>query len=77
MILKKKDMLDITKIDKKEILTYDQSFILYLYYMSKKVTKEFLKINLLIIKHFRGLIFRDGIYYQNLHQKNFVVLKSL
>ena len=54
--LKEKDMLDIEKIEKKESITCDQSFILYLYYISKIITKDFCVINLMVIKHFRDLI---------------------
>ena len=54
--LKEKDMLDIDKIEKKESITCDQSFILYLYYISKIITKDFCVINLMVIKHFRDLI---------------------
>jgi len=54
--LAEKDILDIEKIEKKESITCDQSFILYLYYISKIVTKDFCEINLIVIKHFRDLI---------------------
>ena len=54
--LREKDMLDIDKIEKKELITSDQSFILYLYYISKIVTKDFCVINLMVLKHFRDLI---------------------
>ena len=54
--LAKKDILDIDKIEKKDSITCDQSFILYLYYISKIVTKDFCMINLMVIKHFRDLI---------------------
>ena len=54
--LTKKDILDIDKIEKKDSITCDQSFILYLYYISKIVTKDFCMINLMVIKHFRDLI---------------------
>ena len=54
--LREKDMLDIDKIEKKELITSDQSFILYLYYISKIVTKDFCVINLIVLKHFRDLI---------------------
>ena len=52
----KKNILDIEKIEKKEEINCDQSFILFLYYISKKVNKDFCKINLIILKHFRDLI---------------------
>ena len=54
--LASKDILDIDKIEKKDSITCDQSFILYLYYISKIVTKDFCMINLMVIKHFRDLI---------------------
>ena len=54
--LSNKKILDIDKIEKKESITCDQSFIMYLYYISKIVTKEFCMINLMVIKHFRDLI---------------------
>ena len=54
--MENKNILDIEKIDKKDIITCDQSFILYLYYISKKINKDFCKINLIILKHFRDLI---------------------
>ena len=54
--LAKNNNLDIDKIEKKELITCDQSFILYLCYISKKVTKDFCQINLIVIKHFRDLI---------------------
>ena len=52
----KKGLLDIDKIYKKENITCDQSFIFYLYYISKKINKEFCKINLMVIKYFRDFI---------------------
>ena len=54
--LAKKENLDIEKIDKKENITCDQAFIMYLYYISKIINKEFCLINLIVIKHFRDLI---------------------
>ena len=54
--LAKKGNLDIGKIEKKESITCDQSFIYYLYYISKIVTQDFCVINLMIIKHFRDLV---------------------
>ena len=52
----KKGLLDIDKIYKKENITCDQSFIFYLYFISKKINKEFCKINLMVIKYFRDFI---------------------
>ena len=54
--LAKKENLDIDKIDKKELITCDQSFILYLYYISKIVNRDFCLINLIVLKHFRDLV---------------------
>ena len=54
--LAKKDNLDLDKIEKKESITCDQAFILFLCYMSKIITKDFCIINLMGIKHFRDLI---------------------
>ena len=54
--LMKINLTDIDKIEKKETITCDQSFILYLFYISKFVKKEFCKINLMVLKHFRDLI---------------------
>ena len=54
--LAKKDNLDIEKIEKKETITCDQAFILYLYYISKIVNKDFCLINLIVLKHFRDLV---------------------
>ena len=47
---------EIEKIEKKEKITCDQAFIYYLFYISKFVKKEFCKINLMVLKHFRDLI---------------------
>ena len=54
--LTNKGIKDIDKIEKKEMITCDQAFILYLFYISKYVKKEFCSINLLVLKHFRDLI---------------------
>ena len=54
--LAKKDNLDIEKIEKKETITCDQAFILYLFYISKIVNKDFCLINLIVLKHFRDLV---------------------
>ena len=51
-----KGMKDIEKIEKKELITCDQAFILYLFYISKFIKKEFCQINLMVLKHFRDLI---------------------
>ena len=51
-----KGIKDIEKIEKKELITCDQAFILYLFYISKLVKREFCKINLMVLKHFRDLI---------------------
>ena len=51
-----KGIEDIEKIEKKELITCDQAFILYLFYISKFIKKEFCKINLMVLKHFRDLI---------------------
>ena len=54
--LTNKGIKDIEKIEKKEIITCDQAFILYLFYISKYIKKEFCSINLMVLKHFRDLI---------------------
>ena len=51
-----KGLKDVDKIEKKETLTCDQAFILYLFYISKFVKKDFCKLNLMVLKHFRDLI---------------------
>ena len=51
-----KGIENIDKIEKKESTTCDQAFILYLFYISKLIKKEFCKINLMVLKHFRDLI---------------------
>ena len=51
-----KSIKDIEKIEKKELITCDQAFILYLNYISKFIKKEFCQINLMVLKHFRDLI---------------------
>ena len=43
--LAKKENLDIEKIDKKENITCDQAFIMYLYYISKIINKSLWRIN--------------------------------
>ena len=58
--LVKKGNLDIDKIEKKELITCDQAFIYYLYYISKIVSQDFCLINLIIIKHFRDLVNKLG-----------------
>ena len=52
----KKGIKDVEKIEKKELITCDQAFILYLFYISKFIKKEFCQINLMVLKHFRDLI---------------------
>jgi len=47
---------EVEKIEKKESIVCDQAFILYLFYISKFVKKEFCKIQLMVLKHFRDLI---------------------
>ena len=51
-----KGIKNVDKIEKKESITCDQAFILYLFYISKLIKKEFCKINLMVLKHFRDLI---------------------
>ena len=51
-----KGIKDIEKIEKKELITCDQAFILFLNYISKFIKKEFCQINLMVLKHFRDLI---------------------
>jgi hypothetical protein len=51
-----KGLKDVDKIEKKEKIKCDEAFILYLFYISKFVKKEFCKINLMVLKHFRDLI---------------------
>jgi len=51
-----KGIKNVEKIEKKELITCDQAFILYLFYISKFIKKEFCQINLMILKHFRDLI---------------------
>ena len=52
----KKGFTDIEKIEKKELVTCDEAFILYLFYISKLIKKDFCKINLMVLKHFRDLV---------------------
>ena len=52
----KKGLTDIEKIEKKELVTCDEAFILYLFYISKLIKKDFCKINLMVLKHFRDLV---------------------
>ena len=54
--LTNKGIKDVEKIEKKELITCDQAFILYLFYLSKLIKKEFCSINLIVLKHFRDLI---------------------
>ena len=54
--MNKKGIKDVEKIEKKELITCDQAFILYLFYISKYIKKEFCQINLMVLKHFRDLI---------------------
>ena len=54
--MKSKGISDIDKIEKKEQITCDESFILYLFYISKYIKKDFCKINLMVLKHFRDLV---------------------
>ena len=51
-----KGLKDIEKIEKKELITCDQAFVLYLFYISKFIKKEFCQVNLMILKYFRDLI---------------------
>ena len=51
-----KGIKNVEKIEKKELITCDQAFILYLFYISKFIKKEFCQINLMVLKHFRDLI---------------------
>ena len=52
----KKGFTDVEKIEKKELVTCDEAFILYLFYISKFIKKDFCKINLMVLKHFRDLV---------------------
>ena len=52
----KKGFTDVEKIEKKELVTCDEAFVLYLFYISKFIKKDFCKINLMVLKHFRDLV---------------------
>ena len=52
----KRGFTDVEKIEKKELVTCDEAFILYLFYISKFIKKDFCKINLMVLKHFRDLV---------------------